>query len=279
MWPLDRHPWCSNRRSPLSKRLRALDVPAVARVLGVRVVFPLSKGFRQCARVCCFTHQAGAGSYLPRVQDEAWRKEAVVLWEYADKLAAAWDRRRVELRRSPGASGPSVCPGFGQALRNTRTASAAAAGHACGAALIVSSSVSRDPAWKGGRRMSSPPANRARAGSLNPTDRQIAAVATPCALEEETAASGTCRSGWPPRGAAERPLPGPLDARGLSQVLGAVNAVETYLYCTGRMKHLPESAPAVAADVREGSGDGANDAAVALRAGCAACARHVLLDR
>lgn len=171
-----------------------------------------------------------------RLQDEAWRKEAVVLWEYVDRLVAAWDLRTAAhdpsvaagWDRAPGASGrPRAPPARPQPACSTG-GRAHPLGHAFAGDLVVSGGLSRDSGWQGGRRVAVPAPHRG-----------CAACAGMCAAEDRRPRGG------PSAGRAQHDsgaVGGPLDARGLARVLSAVNAVESYLHCTDRIHNLPEAA-------------------------------------
>eukprot|EP00892_Ulva_mutabilis_P012301 jgi/Ulvmu1/9443/UM052_0007.1 len=186
--------------------------------------------------------------------DEAWRKEAVVLWEYVNKLAAAWDtaaRRRSPARAarwaapgvaSTGGTSPASPAARPQTAGYTRpaasTVSASGALHACAAELVVSSGASRDSGWEGGRRVTVASARRGCSACATPAACHTHDAAAPQRGGRALASAERAASDASAAGA----LAGPLDARGLAKVLRAVRATESYLHCTGRLQNLPDAA-------------------------------------
>lgn len=196
----------------------------------------------------CTQHDIGACASMYActlcMQDEAWRKEAVVLWSYVDRLAAALDISSLHPRGTPGPPRPITAAATVSARPGTGASTPARGGgatHGLAGRLVVSSEVSRDPAWEGGRRV---PAPRPRLGCgacrTRPPSGATHDSAAPCGGGTGAAAGGS-RGAGPPRPSpdARGSLPAPLDARGLGQVLRSVRAVESYLVCTRRMLHCP----------------------------------------
>lgn len=199
------------------------------------------------------------------LQDEAWRKEAVVLWSYADRLAAALDLR------TPASRDPSspVKPFLAGGVPNARPQSAAAAtgshrraGHsprAWGSLLVTSGDVSRDSAWHMGRRVATGTASCGRDGSARALRVSHVQRSVDLDAHRDVGGGEGMRGVAHARGAGGRAaaMPGPLDARSLGRVLRSINAVESYLCNTGSVLNLPEEA------LRDAASDAPDDAGAA----------------